>query len=93
MRARLDAGLFEIGVHERGVIAVGDEADLLAIGLDGDGEIHGTRQFAHLGLSEIAERKQRSCKLRLSETEQKVSLILGVIYAAQQFVAADVWAL
>src|SRR5262249_10890343 len=42
---RFDAGLFEIGIHEGRIVAVGDEADLLAIRLDGYRQAERTRQL------------------------------------------------
>ena len=42
--------LLEISVDERGIVAVGHEADLLAIVLFGDRQAEFLRQLAHFGL-------------------------------------------
>jgi hypothetical protein len=85
---RLDALLAEVGVDEGGVVAVGDETDLLGVvfGGDADAEFRGER--AHLGLGHAAERKQRAGELFLPDAEQEVGLVLAEVHAAAQAPAA-----
>ena len=75
-------------LDEAGVVAVGHEANLLALGLVGVGETKLARASAHLGLGHRAERKKRAAQLKLAEREQKVRLILGGVGSAQQMEAA-----
>src|ERR1019366_9234234 len=82
-----DALFLEVGIHEGRVVAVGDEADLLAIALGGHGETHGARDVAHFGLMQFAERKQSARQLRLGQAEEEVGLIFGLIHGAQQLIA------
>ena len=57
VRKRL-ALLLEIGGKKLLVIAAGDKADFLRVGLFGELEAMLTRNFAHLRLGHVAERKQ-----------------------------------
>src|SRR5579883_557949 len=77
--------LAEIGVDESGVVAVGNEADLLAIGLCRGWNRELARELADLRFFESAERKQGSRELRLCQSEKKVGLILCSIGAAAHF--------
>ena len=64
-------------LEERGVVAVGDEADLVAVRLVGDGEAEPRRMRADGGLVERADREQRVRELLLRQREEEVRLILG----------------
>ena len=64
-------------LDERGVVAVGDEADLLAVRLVGDRQAERARVLAHLGLVEVADREARARSCAWVEREQEVRLILG----------------
>ena len=63
------AALLKVGAHELGVVAIGHEADLLAVTLGGDGEVHRTGQLAHFRLGHFPQRKQRAGKLRLRQAK------------------------
>ena len=67
---------------ERRVVAVGHEADLLAVGLVGDREPEPARLGAHGRLRQRAHREQRSRQLLLRQREQEVRLVLVAIDAA-----------
>ena len=83
-----DAALLQVGAQKRCVIAVGHEADLLAVALGGHRQVHGAGQFADFALGQLAERKHGAGKLLLGEAEQEVSLVLGIVHGAQQLVPA-----
>ena len=69
---------FEKGI----VVAVGDEADLVAVGLLRDGEIELARQRADSRLVERTDREERVRELILRQREEKIRLILRGIDAA-----------
>ena len=69
---------FEKGI----VVAVGDEADLVAVGLLGDGEIELARERADSRLVERADREERVRELILRQREEEIRLILRGIDAA-----------
>src|SRR5262245_580176 len=71
-------------LDERRVIAVGNETDLLAVGLLGDCQPQATCLPAHLGLGERAHRKHRTRELLLRQRKEEVRLILVGIHAALQ---------
>src|SRR5882762_898027 len=73
---------------ERRVIAVRDEADLLAVGLVGDRETEPPRLVADLRLGETSHREHRTRQLVLRQREQKVGLVLVTIRAALEQPAA-----
>jgi len=84
------AGTERAGVappEEAAVIAVGHEADLLAVGLVGRDEPESARVIAHLGLGELAHREARGRELRLGERPQEVALILAAIAGTPERVA------
>src|SRR5579864_436378 len=49
-----DASLAKVGIYKRCVVAIGNEADLLAVGLFGNRQPQLARQFPDLRLSEFA---------------------------------------
>ena len=67
---------------ERRVVAVGHEADLLAVGLVGDQQSEPARLGAHVRLRQRAHRKHRAGQLLLRQREQEVRLVLVAIDAA-----------
>src|SRR5581483_2634404 len=67
---------------ERRIVAVGDEADLLAVGLVGDDQSEPPRLLAHIRLHQRADGEYRPRELILREREQEVRLILLDIRAA-----------
>ena len=69
--------LGEIGVDKALVVAAGDEADFLRVGLFGDHEAVLAGEFADFGLGHIAERKQSAAQLLLREAEEKIGLVLA----------------
>src|SRR5207248_3601205 len=76
------AALGKIGIKKILVVAAGDEADLLRIGLFGEREAVLASQFANLRLGHLSQRKERSAELLLGEAEEKISLILGAVVRA-----------
>ena len=75
-------------LEERRVVAVGHEADLVAVGLFGDRQAELARVLADRRLVERADREHRVRELRLVQREEEVRLILRRIDAALQAVAA-----
>ena len=65
-----------------GVIALGHEADVLAVGLAGDGHAQRCGQRAHLRLQEAAEREREAGQLVGCGGEQEVTLVAGVVTGA-----------
>src|SRR5450755_2780801 len=74
--------LGEVGVDEALVVATGDKANLLRVGLFREGETVLAREFAHLGLGHVTERKDCPTELLLRQAEEKISLILTVVGGA-----------
>src|SRR5271165_2664212 len=68
--------LGEIGVDEALVVAAGDEANFLRVGLLRERESVPASEFANFRLGHVAQRKHRAAQLLLSQAEQKISLIL-----------------
>src|SRR5437016_186484 len=79
-------GLAQIGVNELLVVATGNEADLLRVWLLSHGRRQAVtmRQLAHLGLAQMTERKPGLAELFLSEAKEEITLIAGMVHAAQQ---------
>src|SRR5262249_25117032 len=69
--------LGKIGIEKLLVIAAWDKTDFLGIRLLGDQQAMLSCQFSHLRLSHSAKWKKSSAKRFLSQSKQKVSLILG----------------
>src|SRR6185437_206145 len=76
--------LVEIGIDEALVIAAGNKADLLRVGLFRQAEPVLPRQSAHLRLAHFAQREARAAELFLGEPEEEVGLILCSIRRATQ---------
>src|SRR6185437_1646727 len=76
--------LVEISVNKALVIAAGDKADLLRVRLLRQREPVLPRQFAHLRLAHMAQRKARAAELGLGKTKEEVGLILCSIRRATQ---------
>ena len=74
--------LAEIGVDERGVVAVGHEANLLAVALSRHREAHLAGHLAHPRLPVLAQREQRPRQLLLRQTPQKIGLIARFVHRA-----------
>ena len=71
-------------------VAVGDEADVVRVGLVGDREAALGRLGAHLRLGRVAEREDRPVELLAGQHGQHVRLVLGQVDAApQQAVGAE----
>src|SRR5437773_7881393 len=77
----------EIRVHERGIVAVGHEADLVALVLLSHREMHLARQCTNLRLIHFAQRELGAGKLSLRQAEKKVSLVLAGIDGTAQLIA------
>ena len=70
------------------MVAVGDEADLVAVRLLRDRQAERAGVLADRRLLEAADRKHRVGELRLRQREEEVRLILGRIGAAQEPILA-----
>src|SRR5579872_5728868 len=80
--------LAQISLEKRRVVAIGDEANLLAIHLIGDWQSQAAGDLAHFGLIQLADRKQRAGQLRLRQAEEEVGLILACVHAFAQLIAS-----
>ncbi len=69
-------------LHHRGVIAVRDEADVLAVGLVGDDQAELAGELAHRRLGQVAEREAQVIELVAGGREQEVALVAGRIGGA-----------
>ena len=77
------------------IVATGDEADLLALGLLGRDQAKATSHVAHLGLGQIAQREPGVRQLVLAQAVQEVGLVLVRVAGpkqARRAVGADVLA-
>ena len=74
--------LVEVGLEEGVVVAAGDEADLLGVGLGGDGEAGFGGHLADVGLLHLAEGEEGAGELILRETEEEIRLVLGLVGGA-----------
>lgn len=74
----------EVGLEEGVVVAVGDEADLLGVGLGGDVEAGVGGHDAYGGLLHFAEGKEGAGELVLREAEEEVGLVLGGVGGARE---------
>ena len=73
-----------LALDEARVVAVGHEADLLALGLVGDGQPALPGDGADARLVEPADGEEGGLELRLGEAEEEVGLVLGAVRALQQ---------
>src|SRR6478736_7244009 len=74
-----------VGVEKGDMVAVGDETDLLGVGLVGVGEREPAGQRAHLVLGLVTEWKAHAGQDLRPDAEQEVGLILvGVAGAAER---------
>src|SRR3989442_10768204 len=67
--------------QEAAIVVVGDEADLLALGLLGRDEPEGPGLVPHLGLGQCADGKAGRAELRRAERPQEIGLILAGVCA------------
>ena len=74
--------LVEVGLEEGVVVAAGDEADLLRVGLRGYGEAGVGGHLADGGLLHLAEGEEGAAELLLREAEEEVGLVLGLVGGA-----------
>src|SRR6266404_9484097 len=82
---RTVALLAEIGFEKALIVAAGDEADFLRIGLFGNHQLVLAGKFAHLRLCHAAEREQSAAQLLLRKAEEEVRLVFGLVgWALQQ---------
>ena len=81
--------LGKISVEEFLVVATGNEADLLGVGLLSQSQPVLAGQFAHLRLHHSAQRKERAAELVLGQAEQKISLVLGPVRRALEQPASE----
>ena len=84
----VDSLLLEVRIDELRVIAVRNEADLLAIVLRRNRQPVLASQFAHLRLQQMPERKLRTGQLLLRQAEKEISLILAWVSTPHQLIAA-----
>ena len=82
------SGFGLVGLDEAHVVARRNEADFLALGLFGDGQLLAARDFAHFLLGHFAEREQAVRELLLRQAKQKIRLVLLRVDGAQQAIAA-----
>src|ERR1700716_138783 len=75
-------------LHQCGVVAVGYEADILAVGLVGDGEVETLGERPRLALGQGTERKAQEVELFLGGAEQEIALVARRIGAAMQLRAS-----
>ena len=73
---------------EPGMLAGGDEADLLAVLLLRDAQSEAPRLLAHRRLVQRADGEARPGELRLGQREEEVGLVLGRVDAALEAIAA-----
>jgi len=85
---RFPALLAEITFDELNVIAGRHEANFLAFGLFGDGQLGGAGNGADFVFGEVAEGEINAGELILLEAEEEVGLIFGGVTGAEEFVAA-----
>ena len=71
-------------LHHRGIVAVGHEADVLAVGLVGDRQVEALGQRPRLALGQVAERKAQEVELLVRRAEQEIALVARRIGAAMQ---------
>ena len=74
--------LVEVGLEEGVVVAAGDEADLLRVGLGCDVEAGLCGHDADGWLLHLAEREEGAGELVLREAEEEVGLVLRVVGGA-----------
>ncbi len=70
----------EVGLEEGVVVAAGDEADLLRVGLLGDGEACVGGHLADGWLLHLAEGEDGAAELLLREAEEEVGLVFGLVF-------------
>ncbi len=71
--------LTEIGFEKALVVAAGDEADFLRVGLLGDRQAVLAGKFAHLRLGHAAEREQSAAQLFLRKAKEEIGLVFGLV--------------
>ena len=80
--------LLEVVGDELLVVAAGDEADLLRIGLVGEGQLAFAGDFANGRLVQVAQREEGVGELLLGEAEEEPGLVLGAVGGALEDPAA-----
>src|SRR5579859_898926 len=90
-RCQFPALLAQITPDEANVVARWHEADFLAFGLFCDGKLRATRDVAHFGFRQFAQRKAGAGELLLRQAEEEIGLILRFVGGAEKLVAARVW--
>ncbi len=71
--------------HDAGIVAVRHEADVLAVGLVGHGEVEAFGQRAGLTLRHVAEREAQEVELLGGRAEQEITLVARRVAAAMEF--------
>jgi hypothetical protein len=69
-------------LDERGVVAIGDEADFLTVWLRGDAQRQAFGVLAHGWFVEVTDRKRGPRQLFLRQREQEIGLVLGRVHAS-----------
>ncbi len=67
------------------IVAVGNEADVLAVGLGGDGEAEFGGDLPHFGLGQAAEREAQVIELLVGRRVEEIRLVARRIERAVQF--------
>src|SRR6266567_3127280 len=71
--------LGKVGIDKALVVAAGDKANFLRVGLFGERQAVLASEFANFGLGHVAERENRAAELLLGQAEKKISLILALV--------------
>ena len=78
----------EVAVDHGRVVAVGHEADLLAVRLVRDTQAPRERDPPDVVFRHLTDREQRARELRLGQGEEEIRLVLAMVDAAQQVIDA-----
>src|SRR5271156_2252006 len=80
--------LVQISFNKADVISGGHKTNFLALGLSGHRNLEAVRDVADFVFGKLAEGEICARELFLSETEKKISLVLGFVHGAQEFVTS-----
>src|SRR5271168_1473440 len=80
--------LVQISFDKADIISGGHKTNFLTLGLSGDGNLQPVCDVSHFIFGKLAEGEIGARKLFLRETEKKISLVLGFVHGAQEFVTS-----
>ena len=73
------------GTFDKGsIVAIGNKADILTVGLVGSYQAALFAHKADLGLGDVGQRQQNMCQLFLGKVKKHIALVFGVVVAAGQ---------